>query len=656
MRALLWLLGLIAVPTVAGPQRQRAAVPVTFVDHVLPVLQRHGCASAYCHGSANGQGGFKLSLFGSDPDADWRALAVDLDGRRLDLRDAERSLVLRKGSGRARHGGGMRLPRDSAAYALLRDWIAAGADRGPDQPAVADLTLELVGARLRVTATMAGRSVDVSALATFGSSEPTVATVADDGSVTFVGPGETFLTARYAGRDAVLRLMRPVGGADPIPATAHAADRAWLAWLGELGLPPAPRAAPLRLARRLYLDLLGRPPAPHEVRAFEALPVATALAVTVERLLATPAFVDEFTRHLAAMFELADAPTAMAAGRDAALRDHLRAAVAANQSLDELAAELLVPGSPLLERFGDPRDRAEFVGRAFLGLQIGCARCHDHPQDRWRQRDHQGLAALLATRRAGGGELMAGAVFDETTGDACAPRMLAIAPPQPLPATADPAVRHGALRAAVLVASDAFARNVCNRLLGWLLGRAPVEPVDDHRLANPPRCAPLLAAAVAEYRRTRGDLRALVRWVVTSAVWAADSEPVGDHDELAARYLARQQARPWSADLLARASAYVLDVPPPLLPADPLARELARRHGDWTAAAVRAPGGAIDLIAATGDDAVALAELFLQILGRPPRPDERAALLPRLAPPPRRERFAELAAALLLTREFASRR
>ena len=181
MRGALWLLGLFAVPTVAGPGRPHAAPPVTFADHVLPLLQRQGCASAYCHGSATGRGGFKLSLFGSDPDADWRALAIDLGGRRLDLRDPDRSLLLQKGSGRVPHGGGTRLPRDAAAYALLRDWIAVGAPRGASEPAANGLAVELVGEHLQVTATMPNGPADVTALAVFSSSEETVVAVAADG-------------------------------------------------------------------------------------------------------------------------------------------------------------------------------------------------------------------------------------------------------------------------------------------------------------------------------------------------------------------------------------------------------------------------------------------------------------------------------------------
>src|SRR6188474_584644 len=98
-----------------------------FTHDVLPVLQRYGCSSAYCHGSATGRAGLQLSLFGSDPAADYAMLATQLGGRRIDLRDPDQSLVLQKALGGLDHGGGRRLPRNGAAHHLLREWIAAGA-------------------------------------------------------------------------------------------------------------------------------------------------------------------------------------------------------------------------------------------------------------------------------------------------------------------------------------------------------------------------------------------------------------------------------------------------------------------------------------------------------------------------------------------------
>src|SRR6202011_151132 len=97
-----------------------------FENDVIPLFSRHGCNSSGCHGKAEGQNGFKLSVFGFDPAADHAALVKEDRGRRTMATAPEQSLLLRKASGRMAHGGGTRIPIGSEAYQTLRGWIAAG--------------------------------------------------------------------------------------------------------------------------------------------------------------------------------------------------------------------------------------------------------------------------------------------------------------------------------------------------------------------------------------------------------------------------------------------------------------------------------------------------------------------------------------------------
>ena len=96
---------------------------------MLPVLTRAGCNAGACHGAAAGRGGFKLSLFGGDPAADYRAIAQDLEGRRVNLARPDRSLLLLKPTWELDHEGGQRFEADSPQAALLKAWIEAGAPR-----------------------------------------------------------------------------------------------------------------------------------------------------------------------------------------------------------------------------------------------------------------------------------------------------------------------------------------------------------------------------------------------------------------------------------------------------------------------------------------------------------------------------------------------
>src|SRR5262245_20535793 len=118
---------------------------VDFRTEVMPLLSKHGCNAGGCHGKASGQNGFKLSLFGFDTAFDYEAIAREGRGRRLFLANPDASLFLMKAAGKVPHGGGKRLPAESADYQVIRRWIAAGAPASaPDVPKVT---------RLRVTPT-----------------------------------------------------------------------------------------------------------------------------------------------------------------------------------------------------------------------------------------------------------------------------------------------------------------------------------------------------------------------------------------------------------------------------------------------------------------------------------------------------------------------
>src|SRR6478752_762996 len=114
-----------------------------FRTDVQPVLTRAGCNAGACHGAASGQGGFKLSLFGYDPESDFERITREFGGRRIDFARPDESLILRKPAEiKVDHEGGLKLRADSKGYALLRDWIAAGAPAGPPDLHVTGIAVE----------------------------------------------------------------------------------------------------------------------------------------------------------------------------------------------------------------------------------------------------------------------------------------------------------------------------------------------------------------------------------------------------------------------------------------------------------------------------------------------------------------------------------
>jgi hypothetical protein len=664
MRLALCALLLLAAAPLLAP-RQPPARRFDFAQDVLPILQRQGCSSAYCHGSATGRGGMKLSLFGSDPAADYAAITAQFGGRRLDLREPAASLLVQKAQGLLDHGGGRRLPRDGDGHRALLDWIAAGAPWRSGRPQeLAGLEVERAGDRLAVRATFAaggggaggdGPSVDgdvrdVTALALFASSDPTVVDVDADGVLTARGPGLAHVSARYGNRTALLRVVRPFAGgaAATADAPAHPLDRTWRAHLRELGLQPAPPVDAAQLLRRLSLDLAGRPPTPHELDAFVQRPDA---AATAAALTARPEFAVVWGEHLARWFEIPAGGAGDGAdhgARRAAFADALRR----GETLPAIAARVVDGSLGLVDRLPDPRDRAEYVGRTLLGVRIACARCHDHPLDRWRRAEHLAFSACFAQPRPDGdGGMAAGALFDPDSGEAVVPLLPALGARA---ATAPGGDRRAAVRAFVLARDhDQLARSLVNRVFAELVGRGLVEPADDHRTSNPPLSAAMLDALVTAFHAHGGSLPELVAFVATSAVYAAG---LGDADAKATHLLAARTSLPLRPDAFARAAAAVVGRPAAgTLPASALARELELRNGAMLPAQLAAGGTTVDAIFDTGaDPRERLRELWRTVLSRPPRADEEARFLPLAAQD--LSAFRDLAYALLTGREFGHRR
>lgn len=515
----------------------------SFRTQILPVLTKAGCNTGGCHGAATGQGGFKLSLLGYDPEEDHLRITRELSGRRIDLDSPAQSLFLRKPSRQLEHEGGRKLPRDAGDYKLVLDWIAAGAPYGPRDLFVAgltvtppDLLVKSAGqtAQLRVTALLSnGTKEDVTRLALFTSNDDAVAEVSKTGEVTTRGSGATSVMVRYSGQVAAARLAIPYANPEIVEKdfTIHNfIDSHVSAEWKRLRLPASDLSTDAEFLRRVCLDVAGRLPSLAEARAFLSDSDPGKRARLIDQLLDSPEFDDFWTLRLADLLLLGGKQGSPES--TAAYYKWLHEEVRQDRGLDQMARALLTATGNYSENgpanffslSGDPRDLAEQTGRIFLGTRIACARCHAHPADRWTQDDYHRFAAYFARVTTDGGVVKAslrGEVEHPKTGRALAPK--------PLGAAASSAAEPGVDRRLELAewlassANELFAQNFVNRIWKHLLGRGLVEPVDDLRPTNPPTNPPLLHALARDFAAGQFRLRRLVRTIVSSRTYQLTS-------------------------------------------------------------------------------------------------------------------------------------
>ncbi|HXT58102.1 MAG TPA: hypothetical protein VN699_05675, partial [Pirellulales bacterium] len=221
--------GIFAPSSTLGqePAASALTVPVatngaslSFINDVLPLLTKHGCNSGTCHGRGSGQNGFKLSLFGFDPAADYAALADEGLGRRISWTAPDESLMLVKAAGQVPHGGGARFGVESVAYCLLHAWIEQGTPWGDEQtPGLVGIDVQpaecLLAAgesrQLQITAKYSdGAARDVTETAEYFSQQPVLFEVKPNGMVRSLGgQGEAAVMVRYSGVVAAARLTVP---------------------------------------------------------------------------------------------------------------------------------------------------------------------------------------------------------------------------------------------------------------------------------------------------------------------------------------------------------------------------------------------------------------------------------------------------------------
>jgi hypothetical protein len=557
---------------IAVPVKVSAGGEWSFRNHIVPTLTRAGCNMGACHGALAGKGGMKLSLRGYDPESDWHVLTRQALGRRVDGTTPDASLLLTKATRSIAHGGGERFDENSAHYKLLLDWITKGASgsKGADAElakieAFPPAILVAPGAkntfRVVVRATYSNGTIeDVTRLARFGSSEENGARVSEDGIVTPAGTGEAAITIGFGTKVTALTLTAPFPSAVNADAFAKSprhnfVDEHTLKKLELLRLPPSEQCSDAEFVRRAYLDTCGILPKPDEVTKFVADDDPKKRAKLIDALLEHPAFVDYWALKWSDLLLVSSRKLPQPAMW--AFYRKVRQSVADNQPWDRFARDVLTAtGSTLTNGGGnffvihkDTAELAESTALAFLGTSIGCAKCHNHPLEKWTQDQYWAFANLFARVGLKNGD-RAGEVFvqSKADGDALHPRTGKAVPPAPLdgkPLAADSAADRRAYFADWLTAPDnaLFARAAVNRVWRAYTGRGLVEAEDDLRDTNPASNRELLDALTDDFVKHKFDLKHLMRTILNSAAYQRSSKPTKGNeadDRFGSRYLLRR--------------------------------------------------------------------------------------------------------------------
>lgn len=555
-----------------------------FENDILPILSRYGCNSSSCHGKAEGQGGFKLSVFASDPEADFAALTKEGRGRRVFPARPDESLLLRKGTGRTAHGGGTKLPAGSDDYRLLCEWIAAGMPFGSaNAPHVVSVRIDpaekVMGQKsdqqLKVFAKYSdGTEKNVTGHARFQSNAEAVASVSANGLVTTHDvPGEAAVMAAYLGEVGLFRLMVPRPGAIAAMAKQpqlNFIDKLVDVKLAKLNIAPSGLCGDAEYLRRIYLDLTGTLPTPDEARKFLADTTKDKRTKLVEALLDRPEFADLWAMRWADLLRVDRLP--LGHQRAYAYYKWIRESIATNKPFDEFARELVTAEGPLNEVgpanfykvVAKPGEMASTISQVFLGVRIACAECHHHPFDRWKQADYYGMTAFFApvSSRGGGNTESVSSGGDPVTKH---PRtnatIFAYSLGSEMPAANASGDRRVGLADWMTKPDNPFfARNLSNRVWSWLLGRGLVEPVDDVRATNPPSNPELLDALAKFTIENKYDVRKLIVLITSSRVYQTSAAP-NETNEKDERNFSRAYFKRPDAEVLLDMTCQVLGVP-----------------------------------------------------------------------------------------------
>jgi hypothetical protein len=525
-----------------------AVPPISFRLDVMPVFMRSGCNTGSCHGAARGKDGFRISLFGFDPEGDHFRLTREMVGRRLNLAVPADSTMLEKATGTVPHTGGKRFEKGSELYQTLYRWIEAGApnDDAAKLPKVVGVdlypkrsVLDGQGATQQLTVRARysdGTDRDVTRLALFLTNNDVSAPISPDGLVTAGQRGEAFVMARFETHTVgaqMIVLPQGLSFTFPNEPEVNYIDKLVNDKLKKLRIAPSEQCDDATFLRRAAIDIVGLPPTVEEFHRFMASTDPQKRSKWIDELLERKEFSEIWVSQWAELLQIRTDPNRNVSQKAMFLYyNWLVDKLSKNTPMDEMVQELLSASGGTFKNAAtnfyqlsnETLPLSENVAQVFMGIRVQCAQCHNHPFDRWTQNDYYSFAAFFAQiGRKQGEDYRETIVFNSGGGEVTHPVGGRVMAPKFLGGEVPDVA--GKDRRAILakwLASPRnpwFATSFANRVWAHFLGIGIVEPVDDFRVSNPASNPELLEALGQHFTQTKYNLKALVRDICNSRTY-----------------------------------------------------------------------------------------------------------------------------------------
>jgi hypothetical protein len=522
--------------------------PISFRLDVMPVFMRAGCNTGSCHGAARGKDGFRISLFGFDPEGDHFRLTREMVGRRINRAIPSDSTMLEKATGAVPHTGGKRFESSSELYQTLHGWIETGAPNDDVNKLPTVLGVDLYpkqgvldgkGATQQLTVRARysdGTDRDVTSLAVFLTNNDVSAPVSVDGLITAGDRGEAFVMARFETHTVGSQfIVLPKGLTFTFPEEPEVnyVDKLVNDKLKKLRIGPSGQCDDATFLRRASIDIVGLPPTVEEYHRFMASNDPKKRAKWVDELLERKEFSEIWVSKWAELLQIRTDPNRNVSQKAMFLYyNWLVDKLSKNMPMDEMVQELLSASGGTFKNAAtnfyqltnETLPLSENVAQVFMGIRVQCAQCHNHPFDRWTQNDYYSFAAFFAQiGRKQGEDYRETIIFNSGGGEVAHPVGGRAMPPKFLGGEV-PDVR-GKDRRAVLakwLASPQnpwFATSFANRVWAHFMGAGIVEPIDDFRVSNPASNPELLEALGKHFTDTKYNLKQLVRDICNSRTY-----------------------------------------------------------------------------------------------------------------------------------------